>query len=139
VFAQLLHVRSHEHLTELDKVTVLLVVDLHDAPWVSAPADLAAVQSADEVVRADDGEWYFARNLLHLRNGLLILVFVLRRLENVDVVVSNVGENLHRRHENNVRGDDMTILTRALNSWISSSVMVSAFAIMGMRLTLSWS
>lgn len=53
---ELLHVAADEHLPELDKVAVFLVVDLDDAPWVRATANPPAVRGVDLLIRTDDGE-----------------------------------------------------------------------------------
>lgn len=56
MLAQLLHVRADEHLTQLDKVTVLLVVHLNHTPRVRAAAHRTTVRGLAHRVRADDGE-----------------------------------------------------------------------------------
>ena len=94
VLAELLHVRPHEHLAELDEVAVVLVVDLDDTPGVRAATDLATIRRVDKLVRADDRERNLARDLLSLGNSLLILVLVGRRLKDMNVMVRNVGQHL---------------------------------------------
>lgn len=54
--AELLHVGADQHLTELDEVAVVLVVDLNDTPWVLASTDMATISSLDNLVRSDNGE-----------------------------------------------------------------------------------
>jgi len=56
VLLELLHVGTDEHLSKLDKVAVLLVVDLDGSPWVRAAPDLASVGGSDDVVGSDDGK-----------------------------------------------------------------------------------
>jgi len=53
ILLQFLHVRSDEHLSELDKVAVVFIVDFNDAPRVCTASDLATVRGVDEVVGAD--------------------------------------------------------------------------------------
>jgi len=91
VLAQLLHVRADEHLAELDKVAVLLIVNLNNTPGVGTAANLTTIGSVDKVVRANNSKRNLAGNLLCLRNSFLVLVVIRRCLENVDVVMSNVG------------------------------------------------
>ena len=43
VLLELFHVCADQHLAQLDKVAVLLVVDLDDTPWVATATDLAAI------------------------------------------------------------------------------------------------
>ena len=59
ILAQFLHVRTHEHLTELDEIAVLLIVDFNHAPRVGAPADLAVVGRGYGGGGADDCEGDF--------------------------------------------------------------------------------
>lgn len=95
--AKLLHVGPDKHLAELDKVAVVLVVDLHDTPWVCTTANLATVGSLDNPVRANNGKRDLAGNLLGFRNSFLILVLVRRGLEDLDLVVGDVREYLEHR------------------------------------------
>jgi hypothetical protein len=81
-------------LSELDKVAVLLVVHLDDTPWVATTADLAAFGCLDLGVGTDDGEWHLRHDLVVLGDRLLVVELVAGTLEDVDVVVVNVGENL---------------------------------------------
>ena len=54
--AQLLHVCADQHLAKLDKVAVVLVVDLNHTPGVLAAADKASIGSLNGLVRSDNGE-----------------------------------------------------------------------------------
>ena len=56
VFPEFLHVRPHEHLAELDKVAVILVVDLNYTPRVCTTADLPTVGRVNELVGTHDCE-----------------------------------------------------------------------------------
>ena len=98
---QLFHVRPHKHLTELDEVTVVLVVHLDNSPRVRTSTDLAAIRRGDEAVRTDHSERDFTGNLLGFRNGLLILIFIGGCLKDVNIVVSNICKNLRARHQVN--------------------------------------
>lgn len=72
---------------------------------------------------------------LILSDGLFILVFVHRGLEDLDTVMANIRKDL-MENKNGVRACCSKHLhTRCLNSVISSSVKVSALAITGIRLT----
>lgn len=53
---EFLHMSPDEHLPQLDKVAVLLVVDLDRAPRVRASAHLATVRGRDDLVGPDDRE-----------------------------------------------------------------------------------
>lgn len=94
VFAQFFHVGSNEHLTELDKVAVVLVINLDHTPRVNTAADNAAIGSLDGLIRTDNSKRNLAGDFLGLSNSFLILVLVSGRLEYLDVVVGNVRENL---------------------------------------------
>ena len=94
VLPELLHVRPDEHLAELNEVAVLLIVHLDDTPRVFATANFTAIWCLNKVVRAYYGERNFAGNLLRFSQRLLIFILVGWRLEDVDVVVSDVSENL---------------------------------------------
>ena len=55
-------------------------------------------------------------------------------------MVGNIGENLKEKENQFGLAANMIVsLTRALKSAISSSVKVSALAMMGIKLTLVWS
>jgi len=94
VLPQFFHVRADEHLAQLDEIAVLLIVDFNHAPWVRTPPDGAPITRLDFTVRAYDGEGDLSRDLLVFPDRLFVVVFVLRRLEDADLMVSDVGENL---------------------------------------------
>jgi hypothetical protein len=81
---------------------VVLVINLNNAPWISTTADLSTVWSINKFVRANDSKWYFACNLFGFCNSLFIFIIVDRRLEDVDIVGSNVGKNLGTLDEKHV-------------------------------------
>jgi hypothetical protein len=94
IFAQFLHVGSNEHLTELDKVTVVLVINLDYTPRVNTTADNAAIGSLDRLIRTNYSKRNLACYFFGLGDSFLVLVLICGRLEYLDVVVSNVRENL---------------------------------------------
>ena len=96
VLLELLHVCPDEHLSELDEVAVLLVIDLDDAPGVAATADLAPIGVHNLVVGADNREGDLRHDLVVLGDGLLVVQFVARALENLNTVVLDIGEDLLR-------------------------------------------
>jgi len=99
ILPQLFHVCSDQHLTELDEVTVILVVDLHNTPRIRTTTDFAAISRRNDPVRSNDSERYFARDFFMLSNGFFILVVIGGCLEDVNVMVSNVGKNLYENYE----------------------------------------
>jgi hypothetical protein len=136
ILPELLHVSPDEHLSELDEVAVLLVIDLDDTPWVRPPAYFTTIRGLDNLIRADDSERNLAGNLLGFSNGFLVFIFICGCLEDVNVVVGNISQNLSLlllEYEQILRCN--VVLTRALKSTISSSVNVSALAMMGIKLT----
>lgn len=78
---------------------MLLVVDFHDTPGVGAATNLTTVRGIYNSVRANNGEGDLAGNLFCLSDCLFILVRISRGLENVNVVVGNVGQNLKEQGE----------------------------------------
>jgi hypothetical protein len=94
ILSELLHICPDKHLPQFDEITVFLVVHLDDTPGVRPPTNLPAIRSDDNFVRSDDCKGDFAGNFFRLRDGLLVLVVVRGGLEDVDIVVSNVRENL---------------------------------------------
>ena len=88
------HVSSDQDSTELLEVTVLLVVHLNHTPRVATTADLAAFGSLNLGVGADDGKGNLGHDLVVLRDRLFVVQFIAGALEDVNVVVVNVGENL---------------------------------------------
>jgi len=87
-------VRANEHLAQLDEITVVLVVDLDDTPWVLATTNLATFWSGDLGIGSHNGERYLGKNLVVLRGGLLVIVLVSRTFEDLNVVVVDVRQNL---------------------------------------------
>jgi hypothetical protein len=73
---------------------MLLVIDLDDTPWVRPPANVLTVWCHDDLIRTDHGKRNFARNFLRFCYGLLIFVLIGGRLENVDIMISDIGKNL---------------------------------------------
>ena len=94
VLLELLHVGTDEHLAELDEVAVLLVIDLNHTPRVATATDLAPVGICDLVVGTNDGERDLGKDLVVLRDGLVIIELVPGTLEDLDLVVLDVGEDL---------------------------------------------
>lgn len=121
-------------MSKLDKVTMLFIVDLHNTPWVCTSADMSAIGCLHNLIRTNNSKRNFAGNFLSLCNRLFVFIIVGWRLEDMDVMVSNVGQNLGHFFEK-TRLRLSNLLTRSLNSATSSSVRVSALAMMGMRLT----
>lgn len=149
VFPQLLHVRANEHLSQLDEITVILVIDFDCAPRVSTPTDLTAVRGVDDVVASNDSKRDLAlqsvslarwegratyRDFLVLLYCLLILVLIHWRAEDPDLMMVDVVQDLGGRSQNSLAIH--TKRTRRLKRMTSSSVNVSDLAMTGIRLTL---
>lgn len=138
VLLELLHVRADKHLPQLDEVTVLLVIDLNDTPWVATATDLTAISVGDLVSRTNNSKGNLGQDLVVLGNRLLVVKLVTGALEDLDLVVLDVGENLQvvrgrLKAYKRIMGKQ---LTRRLKAVISSSVRVSDLAMTGIRLTL---
>ncbi len=91
---ELLHVGADEHLAKLHEVAVLLVVDLNDTPGVTTAANLAPVGVCDLVVGADNGERNLGQDLVVLGDGLIVIELVPGALEDLNLVVLDVGKDL---------------------------------------------
>jgi hypothetical protein len=87
-------VGSNEHLAQLDEITVLLVVDLDETPGIFASSDLAAISAGDLRVGTDNSEWDLGHDLIVLCDRLIIVEFITGTLEDLDVMVLDIGENL---------------------------------------------
>jgi hypothetical protein len=85
---------ADEHLAELDKVTVFLVVNLDHTPGVTTSTDFASLRRLNLSVGSDDGKWNLGHYFSVLGNCLFVIEIVARALEDVDLVVVNVRENL---------------------------------------------
>ena len=94
VLLELLHVGADEHLAQLDEVAVLLVVDLDNTPGVATATDLAAVGGSHFGVGTNHGEGDLGHDLLVLGNGLFVVELVAGALEDLNVVLLDVGEDL---------------------------------------------
>jgi hypothetical protein len=73
---------------------MFFIIDLHHTPRILSSPDLPAIWSTHEPVRANDSERDLARNLLRFSDTLLVFVVIGRGSEDLDLVVSNVRENL---------------------------------------------
>src|SRR5690606_6603944 len=71
VFLELFHVCANKHLAELDKVTVVFIVNLNDTPWVTTSANLASIWPSDLSVGTNNCERNLRHDLLVLSNGFL--------------------------------------------------------------------
>ena len=94
VLSQLFHVGANQHLSQFDEITVVLVVDLDDTPWIDSSPNFTTIRSPDYFVRSDDGEGDFARDFLSLCKRFFVLVVVCGRLEDVNVVERDIGKYL---------------------------------------------
>ena len=95
VLLELFHVRADKHLSKLDKITVFLVVNLDDTPWITAPTNFATISSSHLGVGTDDSEGNLRHNLIVLCNSLLIIKLISGTFEYLDFVVMDVCENLY--------------------------------------------
>lgn len=89
--------RANKHLTELDEVAVFLIVNLNSTPGIPPSTDLASVSGRNFGVGTDNSKGNLGKDLVVLGDGLFIVKLVSRTLEDLDVVVSNVGEDLVAR------------------------------------------
>jgi hypothetical protein len=94
VLLEFLHVCADEHLAELDKVTVFLVIDFNHTPGVATSTDFASLRRLDLSVGSDNGKRHLRHYLVVLGYGLVIIKVVARALEDVDLVVVNIRKNL---------------------------------------------
>ena len=94
VLPELLHIGADEHLTELDKVTVILIVDLDDTPGVGTTTNFTTVWGRNNLVRTNNSERNLAGNLFSLGQRFLVLVLVSGCLEDVNLVEGNICEKL---------------------------------------------
>lgn len=90
---QLLEVVSHQQLSQLDKVAVLLVVHLNHSPGVGSASHGSAVGGLHLLGGAHNGKGHLGHDLVGLGDGLGVVVLVLRRRKDVNLLVSNVGQN----------------------------------------------
>ena len=94
MFLELFHVCSDKHLSELDKVTVILVIDLDDAPRVPTTANVPTLGARNLGVRTNDSEWNLRHDLLVLGNRLFVVELVARTFKNLNGMVRDVGQDL---------------------------------------------
>ena len=136
---QFLHVGTNQHLAQLYKVTVILVVYLYHAPRVTTSTDLSTIRVRDLGIGTDNGEWDLGQDLLVLIDSLVIVELVTRTFEYLDGVELNVGKDLSMVSQAHRCAIEKGEFTRCLKARISSSVKVSDLAMTGIRLTLVWS
>jgi hypothetical protein len=87
-------VGADQHLAQLDKVAVLLVVDFNDTPGVATATNAATISSGNLRVGTDNGEGNLGHDLLVLGNSLLIVELVAGALEDLDGVLFDIGKDL---------------------------------------------
>jgi hypothetical protein len=134
VLLEFLHVCSDQHLAQLDEIAVLLIVDFNDTPWVFASADLATICTRDLRVGTHDSKGDLRHDLVVLGNRLIIIKLVSGTLEYLDVMMFDISKNLKMLASTQICR--IVKHTLALKAMISSSVIVSALAITGIKLTL---
>lgn len=94
VLLELFHVCADKHLAQLDKVAMLLVINLDGAPRVLTATDSTSIGSLDLVGGTDDGEWHLGHDLVVLSDRLLVIQLVSRTLENLNTMVLDIGQDL---------------------------------------------
>jgi len=94
VLLELFHVGTDQHLAQLDKVAMLLVVDLNGTPGVATATDLTTVGGCDFRVGTNNGKGDLRHDLLVLSDGLFVVELVAGALEDLDRVVLDIGEDL---------------------------------------------
>ena len=85
---------ADQHLSQFDKVAVLFVVDLNDAPRIAATSNFAAFWVGDLVVGTNNGERDLGHDLIILGNRLLVVELVAGSFEDVDRVVLDIAQDL---------------------------------------------
>ena len=81
----------YQHLSQLDKVTVRLVIHLDCSPWVGSASDLSSIGGGNKVVGANDSERNFALSGyrdIKFRNGVKI-ISILTRISSFSAIVSS--------------------------------------------------
>jgi hypothetical protein len=87
-------VGADEHLAQLDKITMFLIVNLNDTPWIATASNLATLWIGDFVVGTNHREWNFGHNFLILSNGFFVIEFVAGSFKDLNGVVLDIGKNL---------------------------------------------
>lgn len=138
VLLEFFHVGTDQHLAQLDKVTVLLVVDLDDTPGVATATDTTTVSSGDLGVGTNNSKGNLGHDLLVLSNGLLVVKLVAGAFEDLEGVLFDIGKDLEESVcTASIDSErESQKLTRCLKRATSSSVKVSALAMTGIKLTL---
>ncbi|KAH3671682.1 hypothetical protein OGAPHI_000387 [Ogataea philodendri] len=80
-------------LSKLDEVTVVLVVDLNNSPWIRSASHYSSVWGLDLVGRPNNSERCLGHDLSGCSSGLLIVVVVFWRVEQLDSLVIYVVQN----------------------------------------------
>lgn len=94
VLAEFFHVGADKHLTKLDKVAVVLVVDLDNTPRIFTSTDCTPVSGRHWRIGTNHSKGDLAGDFLSLCNSLLVLVLISRSLESVDIVMRDISQNL---------------------------------------------
>jgi hypothetical protein len=87
-------VGTDEHLSELDEITVLLVIDLDDTPGVLTTTNFAAIRGSNLVGSTNNSEGDLGHDFVVLCDRLLVVELISGALEDLDAVVLDVGKDL---------------------------------------------
>jgi hypothetical protein len=85
---------------------VFLIVNFNDTPRIGTSADLTTVRGVHNMVGTNNCERNLTRDFLSLSKGFLIFILIAGRLEDVDIVMSNVCKNLCASSANEERVAD---------------------------------
>lgn len=102
---QFFHVRSistpvakgnvpDEHLSQLDEITVLLIIYFNDTPGVLSPPDDPSVFGFYGGVTSYDCKWHFRHDFTVLLNCFVVIEFIAGRLENLNLMMFDVCQDL---------------------------------------------
>ena len=137
---QFLHVRSrsasaakgivpNEHLSQLDEITVFLVIYFNDTPRVLSPPDDPSVFGFHGGVASYDCKRHLRHDFTVFLNCFVVIEFIAGRLENLNLMMFDVCQDLNL----DCLRKGSTLLLKAMTS---SSVRVSDFAMTGIKFTL---
>lgn len=113
MFPEFFHICANQHLSQLDEVTMILIVDFDNAPRVCTPSNSATIVCLHNLVRTDYSKRDFAlgrcvrivslielraqhtdRDFFCFKNGFLVLVLVCRCFVDLNFMVRNISQDL---------------------------------------------
>ena len=134
-FNQILKVCTREEVTEIDEFAVVFIFNVNHSPAVLATPDLLAIHD-DGFFASNDGKWDNILDSVSHKSGFLVLTWIVTLICALTARSSSSSSSLSYGYILRLWKANSSLIL-ALNSWRSSRVRESDFAMTGTTLTTS--